>query len=472
MGNPTANSLPRCQLDRLQKMVDVLCSQPWEVIDRHLTLFGPKKAPRKSVHWKEPVRFWMDTLCVPVRDEDARKKAIRSMRNVYENADGVLVLDSWIQEVKRSSHLIEKAARLFLCNWHYRLWTLQEAAMAHNLFVQFKDGPEAFRDLHRQTSKSLKMNRAEGYAFVPFHMKMFSYPIGNFHYFNAQAANGAGGQYSLCDKLILWLEELGNGTTSRKSDETICLATLLDIPRNQMELLLNIAKDKTIEQSESENRFCEQRMAKFLEIIGRDGVFDQEIIFSKLPRVQIDGFRWAPRSFLGQSELIKYNNLARYRNPDYHKPGEYYFNFRPDRGQLNYPEGGLLVTYPGIKLAPVHPRMGTTIKIVPRDSATVCCLSLEPNEHGGFSEWSQGSRYAVILNNDERAPEAMLGILNEEDDRYLGLQYVSTARVQWMQGSERREVGEMFVASGELVDADGNTTIFGEQLEERLWCVR
>jgi hypothetical protein len=89
-------------LTRLQKMVEVLCSQPWEVIDRHLTLFGPKKAPRNSVHWKEPVRFWMDTLCLLTGIFISNRYAIRSMRDVYENADGVLVLDSWIQEVKRS----------------------------------------------------------------------------------------------------------------------------------------------------------------------------------------------------------------------------------------------------------------------------------------------------------------------------------------------------------------------------------
>ena len=61
LGNPRENSLPKCQLSRLQAMVNAL--YPDEI---------------------HPVRFWMDTLCVPVGKEhkDLRKKSISLMRDL------------------------------------------------------------------------------------------------------------------------------------------------------------------------------------------------------------------------------------------------------------------------------------------------------------------------------------------------------------------------------------------------------
>jgi hypothetical protein len=120
MGNPSTNSLPRCQLSSIQNMVDSLSSQQWEPQNRHRSIFGPRKAPREGQSWKMPMEFWIDTLCVPVQNEEARNLAIENMRNVYEDADGVLVLDSWVQEVERSESLAERAARLILCTWARR----------------------------------------------------------------------------------------------------------------------------------------------------------------------------------------------------------------------------------------------------------------------------------------------------------------------------------------------------------------
>jgi hypothetical protein len=83
--------------------------------------------------------FWMDTLCVPVPDEHKayRKKSIAHMSAIYHEADIVLVLDSWLQEIPRSVNITEKAIRMYLANWQRRLWTLQEGILAKKLYIQF-----------------------------------------------------------------------------------------------------------------------------------------------------------------------------------------------------------------------------------------------------------------------------------------------------------------------------------------------
>lgn len=179
MGNPAANSLPRCQLSRLQQMVDQLCSRSWAEQKRYLSMFGPKKLSAEGASSSKARGFWMDSLCVPVRDENARKKAIRNMRNVYENADAVLVLDSWVQKLdSRSESVIEIAARLYLCSWNRRLWTLQEAVMAQNLFFELKNGPESFLDVWQRMVRVQKIK-----PYDPFVIDILRYSIQTIHYY-------------------------------------------------------------------------------------------------------------------------------------------------------------------------------------------------------------------------------------------------------------------------------------------------
>jgi hypothetical protein len=84
----------------------------------------------------------MDTLCVPVGDDhkELRKQTISQMRRIYENADRVLVLDNWVEELSVSSSIYEKELRICLPNWQHRLWTLQEGVLAQQLCIQFRDG--------------------------------------------------------------------------------------------------------------------------------------------------------------------------------------------------------------------------------------------------------------------------------------------------------------------------------------------
>jgi hypothetical protein len=75
LGNTKRNTLPRCQLEVWHKY--------------------PLPLPQQGVTNIPVGFFWVDTVCVPMRPENAnlRKKAISDMAQVYEQALQVLVLD-------------------------------------------------------------------------------------------------------------------------------------------------------------------------------------------------------------------------------------------------------------------------------------------------------------------------------------------------------------------------------------------
>ena len=68
LGNPHANSIPRCQYERLSAMID--------------RLYPSLKMP-----------FWIDTICVPREPLALRRQTIMLMRKTYRNAEMVLILD-------------------------------------------------------------------------------------------------------------------------------------------------------------------------------------------------------------------------------------------------------------------------------------------------------------------------------------------------------------------------------------------
>jgi hypothetical protein len=115
LGNPYHNSLPRCQLVRIQALVNV-------------------QYP-KELH---PIPFWMDTLCVPL-DRSLRKKAIQGMKSIYQQADKVLVLDTTLEHYTLSPDPLINLTRIAFSAWMQRLWTYQEGILASELVFQFRD---------------------------------------------------------------------------------------------------------------------------------------------------------------------------------------------------------------------------------------------------------------------------------------------------------------------------------------------
>jgi len=254
LGNPLENSLPRCQLARISKLVNNL----------------------PGGNGSRGTLFWMDTICFPVHHADAADAALTFMRKTYKDADRVLVLDRYLTTTEAKPLLrTECLVRIICCSWTRRLWTLQEGALARVLYFQFSDQAIDIESL------TLHMNMEM--TFIRHDRSLEYLPI-----------------YSIISELWeIWkamefekprhiLNYLAGGlrwrATSVKADEALCLATLCGL---DIEDIIN-APD-------------ESRMSKFWSILPS---ISSQAIFWSGERLTQDGFRWAPSTFLGQPNAI------------------------------------------------------------------------------------------------------------------------------------------------------------------------
>jgi len=251
LGNARANSLPRCQLTKIKRMVSGI-------------------HPMSHMHSTSELGVWMDTLCIPVAPhlKPLRKLSIARLEETYRNADQILVVDKDLMSASCSASRIEKATRLLCSAWMRRLWTYQEAVVSNlhpnceKLQLQFSDGPVTFHSLCVDPISSCHSEKA-------INSLLLALPLTG----------------SVSFRLSTLSRALRYRTTSRQSDEAICLTAVLghDISRV-------IATDNTGE-----------RMAIFYSFID---TVPAGIIFRNVPRLQIDGYRWAPLSFLQQTAQI------------------------------------------------------------------------------------------------------------------------------------------------------------------------
>ena len=146
LGNPSANSLPTCQIIRLRQLADDL---------------GKKIDPPSDT---EEMHIWIDTLCCPWEPSPAKKKAIMCLRDTYAKAKHVLVLDTGLQSVNSSIRPTwETLLWVFCSGWTTRLWTLQEGMLPKNLWFQFQDQPQNSDTLRDLLFQEVRQNaRVEG----------------------------------------------------------------------------------------------------------------------------------------------------------------------------------------------------------------------------------------------------------------------------------------------------------------------
>jgi hypothetical protein len=99
------------------------------------------------------VPFWIDTLMVPIEAE-AKAKAIAGMEPVYRSADKVLVFNASLERIESDRDPQELMMRVYLSPWMSRLWILQEAFRAKELWFKFADNSIRFEDLPRRFDKT------------------------------------------------------------------------------------------------------------------------------------------------------------------------------------------------------------------------------------------------------------------------------------------------------------------------------
>lgn len=280
LGNPHENSLPTCQLLRIQSLVNKL----------------GKDAPDKG-DADVSMPFWMDTLCVPREPKDLRRKAIMRMRKTYENAKHVLVIDKNLCALT-SSDMTTLEILSYMANsvWTTRLWTLQEGRLAKSLWFQFKDGALSFeRLIDKEVLIGQDSSNATHYADpdAPFRtlyieLVLFSAEIARRNIQNADVSrpedswDEAGGLYH---QLRLMQLSLRGRSTSWASDEAICLCNLLD--KDVAPIL------------EFDTYHPEERMGALWK--QWNGI-PSSIIFNSFPRIAQRGLRWAPKTVLRHNQ--------------------------------------------------------------------------------------------------------------------------------------------------------------------------
>ena len=259
LGNAAENMLRGCQVVRLGQLVAAI-PVGGESIGQDGTF------------------LWIDTLCCPSAAYPYGKAlTLKRMKRIYEDAAAVLVLDSGLQSVNASGvGGLEACARLLTSLWMSRLWTLQEAFLAKNLLVQFKDGwapLDAASDQIHEASKelvfvSILANQILG-AYI--HLRQFGQPV--------STSDQPGLQfYTLC-------QSVRYRSVTFAADEPLCLSTLFQLDHPQAGSLGLVSP--------------EERMPHFWTILDTQRHrIPQYVIFLDRPKLTRIGFRGLPSTLL------------------------------------------------------------------------------------------------------------------------------------------------------------------------------
>ncbi|KAI9730905.1 MAG: hypothetical protein M1834_005623 [Cirrosporium novae-zelandiae] len=199
--------------------------------------------------------FWIDALCIP-ETREMRKKAIGLMARTYRDATAVLVIVSGIRSIPCSAPREEKLLRIMSSGWMQRLWTLQEGILARKLIFEFSDGLLSLEDL-------LPVNEEH------FNVLLLSLAS---EIFRLKKHRDSLLNVSDVARSLRWR------STSKPEDETLAISGLLNI--NASELI---------------DYPPEQRIQMFLIRIQR---LPRGIIFLSGLKMEVPGFRWAPRTLM------------------------------------------------------------------------------------------------------------------------------------------------------------------------------
>lgn len=247
LGNVKDNALPHCQLMRLSKLID-----------------------QSSTSLKYTY-LWLDTLCVPpdmANQVEAQRFAMEKMGETYENAEAVLVLDSWLLSSKLESRPDEEIlTQIFASHWNRRLWTFQEGALAKSLYFQFSDGPYSLdQGIQRlEGSKDLIKDHTLRPAIFARNWSLRRFVQ-------------SGQKRDEHAKISSLFATFRYRQTSVASDEALCLGTILGL-----------------ETSNILRAMPEERMQIFWSMIRKVPV---DVLFYNGPTFDKEGFRWAPRTLL------------------------------------------------------------------------------------------------------------------------------------------------------------------------------
>jgi hypothetical protein len=380
MGNPVSNALPSCRIAWIQEKVNAV-------------------AFRERVA-QDTIPFWMDTLCVPVRPELVayRKQCIAAMGNIYEQSSTVLVLESSILSIPVSSHIPQKCVCIYQSSWQRRLWTFQEGFLSTDTHFQFSDAAQESRELGNE-SRDFERSLARKGQYHHFPEAAIAQATPGLKILRSAAVQIREGTSPLS---LRWniVSPLCSGIwqrrTTRKSDEILCVVTMMAMdPKPFLDISIgdhgpNKGVHGTVRSRSADRLTTAERAARLIRdqnladrrmelFVEQIGTFYASVIFRSVPRLQRDGYRWAPRSFLGHS----FGTTS----------GEY------SSGQVCFINGGvgLKVKYPGFSLDTVAASKGLASLFIVRSEQYRLEIELFDDMDGRPPRWNEGVYYCLIV---------------------------------------------------------------------------
>lgn len=493
LGNTEENELPLCQLKRIYRLSS-------QVLAGHGMIDGP-------------VHIWMDTLCVPVRDEDKhyRKLAITSMAKTYESAAFVLAIDSGLVQASRLDRLEELLLRIRYSGWMRRLWTLQEAVLPEKgCLLQLRDG---YINLH-QLCGELYSRMGDTFEHICSWPHMRTFEIILFHWahfecfwkgsiYRKRAKPEAGEMHrrmldanyhgivklASCGEIpaqklrSTWNAIVGR-RTSKPADEPVVLAGLLYLEDEVQQIL-------------------ELPLVEKWKLIFSHAYYvlklPQEIIFHSGPRPSEDGWRWITLSITETSSRLFSWKTGSRRTADEGWPGLMVYFFGLDLGRaeaffasgffsedatvaLRLQGGQNGIWYHCKRQSWKYPAAGTkALDDTDGRKTAVTDVLLEADT---------GSRYALILQQREPLDNESGGydfghaiLVSFVDDHVAGetrnVRYVCNVRIVMADGSAAAQYEKIANRSARAIDQSavlGNAESVFWQLgqlidEEEEWCV-
>lgn len=254
LGNAAANSLPSCQLLRLRSLTMEL-----------------------GVEFADDMpAFWIDSLLVPVKKGAEKRMALGRLSHYYREAAKVLVLDSDLLMASQFSSQEEQMSRILLSTWMRRLWTLEEGILSRDrLEFQFQDGVISMKRLAQTTEISLRLDNI-GNSFDG-DLQMYLPDVADQY---QMQANEPQARSQTIQKLLRVLQYR---STTKAADETLCISHILGLDPSALTCI-------------DEADF---RMKEFIKMLTEhETTFPRRLLFTNEPKLQMDGTRWSPTSFM------------------------------------------------------------------------------------------------------------------------------------------------------------------------------
>ncbi|RMJ10270.1 hypothetical protein CDV36_010097 [Fusarium kuroshium] len=343
LGNRTERKIHTCQLEMIQNWV--------------------KKAFRDQDNKNH--LFWIDTFAIPQNKGDPRcaklkRRAIGLIHHIFSNAQHCIIIDRHLLTTSRSIHDCRTiGATLLACGWMMRLWTLQEAFVSAQLHLAMRDrnGLKSLNDLWNDSGEKdvVLLSMAGMVQRKVDHNLMVQRKAAHDPVESNQGArqkSNVQGHHHTNGALLMasaW-RATRYRTIRNLGEETLALATLLDVPISQSLDEPDSRAPNGLNKSESSRDRQRKRMRDFWESIRNDNKLRNSIppgmIFLPGERLPFPGFGWAPLTWMsGEDEAYPYP-LDSPEHPTTLEEGK-----------------GLVVTYPGFLLYSTREKFKRIIKL-------------------------------------------------------------------------------------------------------------